>query len=211
MPWPTRMVAVGENDSRLAHAHFRRATELAGEDDVELVAQALSALASLNVLSGDLNGMQLATDAIAFAQRSPLRMILVMALVRAGETALLAGDRDQACQFLADGLTQIAELGTERYLGDCCELVALLQLTRGDLRAAAVMFGASSAVYGRTGGASQVRFIAKHARAGRHQLADALGTERLESYDREGRNLSLNQVLSHAQSYVERALYKSAV
>jgi predicted ATPase/class 3 adenylate cyclase len=204
-------VAVGENDSRLARVHFRWATELAGEDDVELVAQALSALASLNVLSGDLDGLQLVTDAIASAKRSPLRMSLVMALVRAGETALLAGDRDRACQFLADGLAQIVELGTERYLGDCCELVALLQLTRGDPRAAAVMFGASSAVYDRTGGASQVRFIAKQARAGRHQLADTLGTERLESYDREGRNLSPNQILNHAQSYVERALYEGAV
>jgi hypothetical protein len=204
-------VAVGENDFQLARAHFQRATELAGEDDVELVAQALSALASLNVLSGDLDGLQLATEAIASAKRSPLRMSLVMALVRAGETALLAGDQDRACQFLADGLAQIAELGTERYLGDCCELVALLQLTRGDPRAAAVMFGASSAVYDRTGGASPVRFIATQARAGRHQLADTLGTERLESYDREGRNLSQDQVLNHAQSYVERALYEGPV
>jgi hypothetical protein len=127
-------------------------------------------------------------------------MSLVMALVRAGETALLAADRDRACRFLTDGIARIAELGTERYLGDWCELVALLRLARGDFRGAAVMFGASSAVYERTGGASEVRFIAKQARAGRDQLVDTLGTQRWESYERQGRDLSPDQVIDHARS-----------
>lgn len=192
---------MGENDFHLAQCHFQRATELAAEHDVELMAQALSALASLDVLSGDTaGGLLLATDAIASAERSPLRMVLVMALMRAGEAALLAAQWDRACRFLADGLERIAELGTERYLGDCCELVALVQLARDDPRAAAVMFGASTAVHERTDGASQVRFIAKQARAGRHRLANLLGTERLESYEREGRNLSRDQVIDHARS-----------
>jgi hypothetical protein len=199
------------NDFNLARTHFQRATELAGEHDVELMAHALSALGSLNVISGDTaGGLRLATDAIASAERSPLRMSLVMALIRAAETALLAADRDEACRFLADGIARIAELGTERYLGDCCELVALLQLARGDPWAA-VMFGASSAVHEKTGGPSKVRFIAKEARAGRHRLADLFGTERLESYERKGRNLSLGQIIDHAQSCVEPALYQGAV
>ena len=81
---------MGENDFHLAQCHFQRATELAAEHDVELMAQALSALASLDVLSGDTaGGLLLATDAIASAERSPLRMVLVMALMRAGEAALL--------------------------------------------------------------------------------------------------------------------------
>jgi predicted ATPase/class 3 adenylate cyclase len=202
-------VAVGENDLDLARAHFQRATELAAErDDEPVVAQALSALAALHVVTGDIDGgFRLATDAIASAERSPLRMVLVMALIRAGETALLSADRDRACQFLTDGLACIAELGTERYLGDCCELVALLQLARGDPRAAAVMFGASSAVYERTGGASEVRFIAKQARAGHHRLADILGSERLERYEREGRKLSRDQVIDYARSCVALRLF----
>jgi hypothetical protein len=174
---------------------------LAGEHDVELVAQAISALALLDVVSGDIErGLRLATDAIAFAERSALRMSLVMALVRAGETALLATEWDKACQFLADGIARIAELGTERYMGDCCELAALLQLAGGDAHAAAVLFGASSAIYERTGGASPVRFIAKQARAGRDQLVDTLGTQRWESYERQGRDLSPDQVIDHARS-----------
>lgn len=194
-------VAVGENDLLLARTHFERAAELAGEDDVELLAQAMSALAALHVVSGDREGgFRLATEAIALAERSPLRMYLVMALVRAGETALLATEWDRACGFLGDGLQRIAELGTERYLGDCCELVALLQVAREDPRAAAVMFGASCAVHEKTGGASEVRFIAKQARAGRHQLADILGTARLESYEREGRDLPPDQIMVHARS-----------
>lgn len=196
-------VAVGENDFHLARANFQRAIGLASEPDVEQVTQALSALASLNVLSGDTaGGLRLATDAIASAERSPLRMMLIMALIRAGETAALAADRDRACRFLADGLERIAELGTERYLGDCYELVALLQLARGDPRAAAVMFGASSAVHDRTDGASEARFIAKEAHAGRHRLTDLLGTERFESYEREGRDLSPDQVIDHARCCV---------
>ncbi|MDQ3900999.1 MAG: hypothetical protein M3319_11380, partial [Actinomycetota bacterium] len=203
-------VAVGENDVHLARAHFERAAELAGEHDVELMAQTLSALASLNVISGDTaGGLRLATDAIASAERSPLRLVLIMALVRAGETALLAAEWDRASRFLADGLARIAALGTERYLGDCCELVALLQLAGDDLRAATVMFGASSAVYDRTGGPSKVRFIAKEACAGRHRLADILGTERFEGYEREGRNLSPNQVIDHAQSCVDQLRMKA--
>jgi non-specific serine/threonine protein kinase len=197
-------VAVGDNNLHLARTHFERATELAAEHDGEpVVAQALSALASLHVLDGDIaGGLRLTMDAIASAERSPLPMSLVMALVRAGETALLAADRDRACRFLTDGIARIAELGTERYLGDCCELVALLRLARGDFRGAAVMFGASSAVYERTGGASEVRFIAKQARAGRDQLVDTLGTERWESYERQGRDLSPEQVVDHARSGV---------
>jgi hypothetical protein len=196
-------VAVGQNDFDLARKHFQRAAKLASEHDDELVAQALSALATLHVLSGDIDGgFRLATDAIASGERSPLRMSLVMALVRAAETAVLAAEWDRACWFLAGALARIAELGTERYLGDCCELVALLQLARGDPRAAAVMFGASSAVYERTGGSSKVRFIAQQAHAGRHRLADSLGIERWESYEREGQNLSLEQILHHARACV---------
>jgi predicted ATPase/class 3 adenylate cyclase len=196
-------VAVGENDLQLARTHFERAAELAGEHDVELLAQAFSALASLHVLSGDIeDGFRLATKAIGFAGHSPLRMVLVMALTRAGEAALLATELNRACRFLADGLQRIADLGTERYLGDCCELVALLQLARSDTRAAAVMFGASSAVHERTGGASPVRFIAKRARAGRHHLAEILGTEHLEVYEHEGHKLSTGQIIDHARSYL---------
>jgi hypothetical protein len=129
-------------------------------------------------------------------------MSLVMALVRAGETALLAAEWDQACRFLADGIARIADLGSERYLGDCCELVALLQLAGGDAHAAAVMFGASSAIYERTGGASPVRFIARQASAGRHRLVVTLGTKHWKRYEREGRDLSPDQVIDHLRSCV---------
>jgi predicted ATPase/class 3 adenylate cyclase len=194
-------VAIGEADLQRARADFERAAELTGEHDHDLAAQVLSALASLSVLSGDVQGgLRLASDAIASAGRAPLRMNLIMTLIRAAETALLAADPDRACTFLADGLRVIAEVGTERYLGDCCELLALVQLARGDSHAAAVMFGASSGVHGRTGGASAARFIAQEALDGRSRLAATLGAERFALDELEGRNLSADQVIRRAKA-----------
>jgi hypothetical protein len=174
---------------------------MAGEQDLDLAAQAMSALASLHALAGDgAGGLRLATQAIEAAERAVLRMARVMAMVRAGETAVLAGDFDRARECLADGLRIISELGTERYLGDCCELVALVQLARGDPGAAAVMFGASAAVHERTGGASKARFVAQRARAGRERLAGILGAGGFDSCEREGRNLLPGQIIDRARA-----------
>lgn len=198
-------VAVGEGDRAQARSHFERAVALAREHDSDwLAAQALSALAPLRVLSGDVDqGLRFAVDAITSAERAPVRMVLLLALTRAGETALLAADLGQASRFLGEGLRVISDLGTQRYLGDGLELVALMQLARGDHQEAATMFGASAAFHAATGGASEVRFIAAQARTGRHRLAEALGADRFGTYERAGQALPADQAIARARSVLQ--------
>jgi tetratricopeptide (TPR) repeat protein len=193
-------ICVGEGDHRQARAHFERAVVLARENHSEwLAAQGLSALAPLSVLCGAVaEGLRLAGEAIAAARRVPIRLVLVMALIRAGETAVLANDVPRVAGFLGEGLRLISELGTQRYLGDCLELVALTQLRRGEHRAAAMMFGAAAAWHQATGGASGVRLLAEQARTGRAELADAMGPDPFDSYVTEGHALSSEQTIDRA-------------
>jgi non-specific serine/threonine protein kinase len=193
-------VAVADGDHEQARLHFERAAELAARlRHDQLAAQALPSLAALTVLAGEpVRGLGLADEAVAAARRVPIVFILVNALVRAAETALLASEPDRAGEFLVEVLETLSNLGTERYLGDCLELVALTQAALGNAEAAAEMFGAGSARHEAHNETSSARFLAGEAQACQARLSEALGADRFAHHVAHGRALSADMAIARA-------------
>lgn len=193
-------VAVSEGDHKQARLHFEQAAELAASQRYDVLsAQALASLAALTVLAGETErGLRLADEAVMASRRVPTRFILVNALLRAAETALLASEPYRAGEFLVELLQALSKLGTERYLGDCLELVGLTQAALGQEEAAAQMLGAASARHEAHDETSSARFLAGEAEACRLRLAEALGADRLAHLLANGRALSAHMAIARA-------------
>ena len=197
-------VAMGEGDLEVAREHFERAISMADDQAEMLLAMSYSALGPLYVLGGEPErGFKAARLAVEQATLMPIRLTPVMALARAGETALLAADLDRATVFLTDALRRLADLGTERYLADCLELVALLRLSRGDREAAGLMFAAADglgAVYGKAG----ARFVAGRVLEARSELAADPAVAAYVHRETDGLPLLSDRAIGLAQENMQR-------
>jgi len=193
-------VAVAEGDHQEARLHFERAAELAASQHHDVLgAEALASLAALEALAGEAErGLRLADEAVMASRRVPIRFILVNALLRAAETALLASQPDRAVEFLVELLEALSNLGTERYLGDCLELVALTQARLGNPEAAAEIFGAAAARHEAHNETSSARFLAGDAHTCRLRLSEALGPDRFAHHLAHGRALSADAAIARA-------------
>lgn len=192
-------LAVIEGDRGLARDHFETAAAIGRRHPGGLEAQALSALAPLRVLAGEpAAGLALAGEAVERSASVRIRLVGVMTLVRAGETALLAADPGRAAAFLGAALRRLGDMGTERYLADCLDLVALVHVAREDADATGVMFAAADAVRARTCAPSGPRFLADEALTRRADLAGDPAVERTVRQATAGRELSADEAIALA-------------
>ncbi len=195
--------AAGEGDLEQARSYLELAAGSVRDSDgpasALLATTATSALAGVTARLGDtLRGLELADAAIASAQLASSRLFVVMALTRAAETAVFAGDTRRAGEWLSEALTVISEMGTRQYLGDCLELAAVIREAAGDDEGAAVMFGASAASHEATGGASAVRFMAPTAAECRQCLINRLGDRGFGRHEADGRALPAHAAIARA-------------
>jgi len=113
-----------------------------------------------------------------------------MALTRAAETAVLAGEQRRAADILQELLGILTDLGTQRWTADALETAALVLETEDNAEQASVIFGASNRLRESAGEArGGVRVIAQEVRNARNRLASALAAERLAQHDARGRAL----------------------
>jgi hypothetical protein len=133
-----------------------------------------------------------------------MRLVLVMTLTRASETAVLAGDQQRTTEALGEALQLLSMLGVRRFLGDCLELVALTLAGRGASGAATEMFGAAAAVHEAMGEASAVRLLTEQSQACRLRLAEDLGAVRFGRHHGEGRALPAEQAIAAALVHLQR-------
>ncbi|HZD14089.1 MAG TPA: hypothetical protein VE196_02945, partial [Pseudonocardiaceae bacterium] len=95
-------------------------------------------------LSGEQErALRLAEEAVSTARGLPARPVLAMALTRAAETALLAGQPRTAADILVELLGVVADLGGRRWVADALETAALVLEAEQDTGRAAAILGAS--------------------------------------------------------------------
>lgn len=194
--------ALVEGDYHQAQSHFERAIDVARSDSLGewVEPHALAALSPLIALTGDKErALHLAEQAIAAARRLPARPVLAMALTRGAETAVLVREPRRAAVILAELLSLITDLGTQRWLADALETTALVLETEQDREQAATILGASDRLREATGEArGGVRIIAEQVRHLRDWMIRVLGTERFALHETRGRELSCNAVVALA-------------
>jgi hypothetical protein len=107
-----------------------------------------------------------------------------MALARATETAILAGDHDRAGQALEELLDVLLDLGTRRWAADGLEMAAVVLERRGDRAGAMSALEAATALRAasdeRGGG---VRAVAGEVRRSARRLRSALEVDRLPPHE----------------------------
>ncbi|MGH3785173.1 MAG: AfsR/SARP family transcriptional regulator [Pseudonocardiaceae bacterium] len=193
-------VVDGEYDR--ARDHFERAVEVARSDPLGewLEPHALAALAPPVALSGDgERALRLAEEAVEAARRLPARPILAMALTRAGETAVLAGQPRRAASIIVELLGLLTDLGTGRWVADALETTTLVLHAEDGGERASTILGASDRLRESAGEPrGGVRVIAEEVRQTRDRMASALGAERFELHEAQGRALSREAAITLA-------------
>jgi hypothetical protein len=164
-----------------------------------LVPQLLGTCTLLEAVAGDLEASQTAADeAIAAARAFPGRQVLAMALVRAAEAAVVAGQIAHARCLLDELLTVLRDLGSPRWVAETLEVVAVV-LAPDRPRAAATCLGAASAlrtVLREEGGALPV--LAELTGATSLRVAAVVGLEVDSAARCHGVNLHIAEILGFA-------------
>lgn len=148
--------------------------------------------------------LSLAAEGLARARELHLRRVLVMALVRASETAVLTGDGEQARRLVCELLALLAELGARRWVADAIELAAILLEADGQAQPAAHLLGACDALRQALGEpAAGLRALSPTAQACRDRLEETLaGADAAERAVPSG-SLSIEGAISYALNRLE--------
>jgi predicted ATPase/class 3 adenylate cyclase len=179
-----------------ARNHFERAVEVARSDSLGewVEPHALAALGPLLALAGNKQrAVHLAEEAIDAARALPARPVLAMALSRAADTAVLAGEPRRAAGFLVELLAVLADLGTQRWLADALETAALVLADRDPDRAVAIL-GVSDRLREAAGEPrGGVRVLTDQVQQAHDRLITALDADRFARHDNQSRDLPVNE------------------
>ena len=199
-------IALGEGDLAGAKAHFERALDAGRHEAVGLTLKVhfLAAAAPVAARMGEPERAgALAAEAVAGARVLRLRRILVMALVRAAETAALTGDHDRARELVRELLAVLAEIGSRRWVADGVELAALILEAGGQPQPSARLMGACAAIRTALGEpAGGLRALAATVQACRARLAGALGDGCAEQ-ETIGAAYTIEQAIAYALEWLE--------
>ena len=199
-------IALGDGDIARAKAHFEQSVEAGMEDQggSTLRVHSLAALAPVAALSGEPERARaLAVEAVAVARTLRLRRILVMALVRGAETAVLTADQEWARDLVRELLALLAEIGSRRWVADAIELAALILEQGGQPQPATRLFGACAAIRSALGEPNGgLRALGETVEASHARLGSAMG-ERFSEQKTAGASLSKDQALAYALEWLE--------
>lgn len=204
-------VALARGDVPEARAHYERTVEVVARVEQSdrasfLAAHALAALAPLVAADGDPERAQsLADEAVDTARGLPLPQVLVMALVRGSETAVLTGRSGKAAAALREALRLLANLGARRWVADALESVALVRESQGDPDSAARLLGACDALRQALGESRGGRCIAAEIETCRRRTAAALGADAYGVQSSRGQGLPVAEAISSALGELDKA------
>ncbi|MGH9036090.1 MAG: hypothetical protein ACRD0O_10020, partial [Acidimicrobiia bacterium] len=140
----------------------------------------------------------------AGARALHLRRILVMALVRAAETAVLTGDEETARELVRELLALLAEIGSRRWVADTVELAALVLEAGGQPQPATRLMGACDAIRSALGEpAGGLRALAPTVQACHERLMATLGEAACAEQETIGAGLSIERAIAYALEWLE--------
>jgi hypothetical protein len=192
------------DDQRRAQDHFEQVFKLAhGGGAAELLrVHGMAALAPLAARAGEADRAQrLAKEAVMVARRLPALGFLIMALTRAGETALLSGRQPQAT--LRELISHLRDLGAQAWVVETLEMVALVSEAEGRSRPAARLLGACRALEEALGEAARGRVLSGEVSVCRHRLAEALGDQALTEEEVLGHGMAMAEALTYALAQLD--------
>jgi tetratricopeptide (TPR) repeat protein len=186
-----------------ARFHFEQALAQNTDGNEMLRPHALAALATVTALAGEADRAEaLAEEAVAVARGVRLRQILVAALVRAGEVAVLSGRQGRGRAVLLEVLGILSDLGARRWVADTLEATALVLDAQGCMDASARLLGTSDALrLALNEPARALPALSSRLRACRDRIETALGAGAVASAALGPDNL--DQVLTLAISELE--------
>jgi predicted ATPase/DNA-binding SARP family transcriptional activator len=175
-----------------ARSHLEHATVLEariGTDGAVVRPHVRAMLGVLTALSGDeVRAHALADEAVQNARRLPLPGVLVMALVRAGQTATFANRHEQARTYLVEALTLLRDIGAQRWVAESLEATALILAAEHRLPGAAHLLGAADRLRHDLGERLGARSaLAERVNSCRERIAQGLGAEGLAREEQKGR------------------------
>jgi predicted ATPase/DNA-binding SARP family transcriptional activator len=200
-------VAMARGDLVAARSHWERWLECGAGMDEFMRSHALAGLCLvLALLDQPDEAEALGEEAICAARLSPGRLVLVMALTRAAEAAIVADRLERAELILRELLALLRELGARRWAAEALELAALV-IGAGDPALAAAMLGAAEAVRTALGEpANPTGILAGRIEECRRRIAEHLGTEDPAGALRRDRAMAIDDALAGA---LDRLLLKA--
>jgi predicted ATPase len=180
--------------------HFRRGLEFAenwpGHNVQEVHLRAALGLAEA-IEGHSTEGLALAGQAVEQARIVGLPAVAVMALVRAAEAAVVAGQPTEA--DLVELFRLLRHQGTRTWVAAALTVAALTQAARGDhARAAHLLGGAVGVAHVLGEDPHPIPAIAALVDTTRRRLIETLGSEVLDEHETAGRNSSLAELLRAA-------------
>jgi tetratricopeptide (TPR) repeat protein len=200
--WGLGWIALLEDDVDEAATEFDASLELGeGVDDESLRAHVCSALAIVAALRDD---PDTAAAMAARAVRSAERMVgaprvLMMALARAGQVAVLTGDRRAATPVSRRLLRMLRDMGVTYWADEALDVAGLVLAGRCPEEAATVIC-AGRPVDDTDGRLGAMREQLVRCRA---RLAETLGPQRWEDAAHRARTIPINEAISRASAALE--------
>ena len=164
--------------------------------DNYIVPHVLGCAALVRAHSGDPSATLLGAEAVASARRFPLSQVVVMALARAAEAAILSGRPAEARPLVVELVDTLRQLGARRWVAEAHELAAIVFC--GDQpETAAVALGAADGLRRALGEPAGPAFLLGEALdEAIERIRSALGTEGFAQEKARGANLPVDEALA---------------
>ncbi|MGQ0466922.1 MAG: ATP-binding protein [Sporichthyaceae bacterium] len=195
-------LAIARGDLGEARRLLEQALALSSGDDDYVQVYALGPLALLDAVAGEQDlAHRRAAHAVRVARDFPGRQVLVMALTRAAETALVGERFDALVAVLDELLGLLREVGSPRWVAETLEIAAVV-LAPDRPEAAATLLGSADALRGSLREEGRFLAVLAHRVAGCGASTEAaLGTAAAERR-RRGAAMHLDEVLAYARAEV---------
>jgi len=189
------MVALATGDFDKAAQALDRPLETLHATDSYLLPAAQGTLALLRARAADPSALVLAGEAVAASRKFPVPQVVVMALARAAEVAILLGRPDDARPPLLELLDTLRQIGARRWVAEVHELAAIVL---GDEQpdTAALALGAAERLRRALGEPPGPAFLLAGALAAATEgIRSALGPEEFSSQQARGAVLPVDEAL----------------
>jgi predicted ATPase/DNA-binding SARP family transcriptional activator len=160
------------------------------------VPHVLACAALVRAHNGDPSATQLGAEAVARAREFPASQILVMALVRAAEAAILSGAPVEARPFVVELVDTLRHLGARRWVAEAHELAAIA-LCGDKPETAAVALGVADRLRRVLAEPTGPAYLLGEALdTATERIRNTLGTEEFAQQKARGANLPVDEALA---------------
>ena len=193
--WAWMAISTGDFD-RAAQALERPLEIMRTAGDNYLVPHLLGCAALVRAHAGDPSAVLLGNEAVASARRFPLPQVLVMALSRAAEVAVVSGRAVEARPLVVELVDTLWHLGARRWVAEAHEL-AVIVFGDDQPETAALALGAAEHLRAALGEPAGPAFLLGEAlRAASERVLGRLGAERFAQHKARGANLPVDEALA---------------